>query len=199
MSQKFRDWYFSRRGLILIPFFAVLAVCFWNESKKDIMVLTLGFMASCLGSLIRVWSMRYIGKYARKRNLTVKEIATTGVYAILRNPLYVGNMFIVSGFCIISGLLWYLPILLVILIVHYNIVVRCEENFLVEKFGDEYLQYKKDVPRWLPNFAGPKHFELAKQSWKDAFMQEARGIIIGIFGIIFLLLKRVIGDYIAKG
>lgn len=199
MNPKFRKWYFSRRGLILIPFFSVLGLCFWNEYENDYVTWPVGFCLIILGIILRIWAIKYIGKDARKRNLKVKTLVTMGPYAIIRNPLYLANIIIVLGFCITSELIWYLPILLVVLIIHYNIVVRCEESFLLEKFGDEYLQYKKNIPRWLPKISNLKYLGLPYLTWRESIKKEALGATNIIFGMAIMLAKELFDDFIIKG
>jgi protein-S-isoprenylcysteine O-methyltransferase Ste14 len=75
-------------------------------------------------------------------------LATTGIYARIRNPMYVGAILILAG--IATGLAsdW-MAILLVptALVLHFG-VVRREERYLEAKFDDDYRRYKASVPRY---------------------------------------------------
>ena len=51
-----------------------------------------------LGILVRLWASGHVKKD--------KVLATTGPYAYVRHPLYVGNHLITFGFCLASGLWW---------------------------------------------------------------------------------------------
>jgi protein-S-isoprenylcysteine O-methyltransferase Ste14 len=75
-------------------------------------------------------------------------LATTGIYAHLRNPMYVGAMLMLAGIAAALASDW-LVILLVptALVLHFG-VVRREERYLEAKFGEDYRRYKANVPRY---------------------------------------------------
>jgi protein-S-isoprenylcysteine O-methyltransferase Ste14 len=43
-------------------------------------------------------------------------------------------------------------IVVIVIIIFYNYIARYEEKLLTEKFGTEYEEYMKQVPRWIPGF-----------------------------------------------
>jgi protein-S-isoprenylcysteine O-methyltransferase Ste14 len=77
-----------------------------------------------------------------------RALATEGVYAYVRNPMYVGLAFIVTGLGIALASDWTLVMLVpAMLLMHFGVVAR-EERYLEAKFGDVYRQYKARVPRY---------------------------------------------------
>jgi protein-S-isoprenylcysteine O-methyltransferase Ste14 len=77
-----------------------------------------------------------------------RALATEGVYAYVRNPMYVGLAFIVGGLGIALASDWTLVMLVpAMLLIHLGVVAR-EERYLEAKFGDAYRQYKARVPRY---------------------------------------------------
>ena len=54
------------------------------------------------------------------------------------------------GFVVISGVLWFLPVAIVLFAVEYTLIVAYEEGVLESIFGQEYLDYKETTPRWFP-------------------------------------------------
>ncbi|MEL4068896.1 isoprenylcysteine carboxylmethyltransferase family protein [Ochrobactrum sp. GPK 3] len=101
-------------------------------------------VAAILG---RMWCTLYIG--GRKS----AEIVRSGPYSMTRNPLYVfstlgamgiggqtGSIIVAVGF----GILCY---------VAFSIVIRTEEKFLEQNFGEPYRAYCRDVPRFFPKFS----------------------------------------------
>ena len=75
-------------------------------------------------------------------------LATTGVYAYVRNPMYVGLGLLVAGIGIALASDWTLVMLVAAaLIIHVGVVKR-EERYLMAKFGDAYQQYMQTVPRY---------------------------------------------------
>ncbi len=77
------------------------------------------------------------------------HIMTTGVFAISRNPLYLGIVIFLAGVALVVNLPWLLIMLVPsILACHYILIVP-EERYLAAKFGEEYRRYAHSVRRWL--------------------------------------------------
>ena len=77
-------------------------------------------------------------------------IVTTGLNARTRNPMYMGLTLIYLGLVLTINAVWALvglPVL--VLYLHFG-VIRREERYLEDRFGDEYMDYKASVPRWIP-------------------------------------------------
>ena len=79
----------------------------------------------------------------------VNKLVTSGIFKYSRNPMYLGMLMIV-----LSTSIFYLniysiltPLLFILWINKFQI--KREEEFLIEKFGDEYLSYKKKTRRWI--------------------------------------------------
>ncbi|EXS68577.1 MULTISPECIES: methyltransferase family protein [unclassified Sphingobium] len=85
------------------------------------------------------------------------KLATTGIYARMRHPQYVGFILVMFGFL----LQW--PTLLTlamfpVLVVMYVRLARHEERDALREFGDDYRRYMARVPRFLPRFGrSPGH------------------------------------------
>jgi protein-S-isoprenylcysteine O-methyltransferase Ste14 len=76
-------------------------------------------------------------------------IATDGPYRLTRNPAYVGMALVYLGIALLSQALWVLlPLPLVLAIIDRGVIAR-EERYLERKFGQEYLDYKGRVRRWV--------------------------------------------------
>ena len=75
-------------------------------------------------------------------------LATGGVYQWTRNPLYTGGTLLMLGIALVFAVDW-LVLLIVpsVLILHFGVVTR-EEQYLEQKFGDSYRQYKASVARY---------------------------------------------------
>jgi protein-S-isoprenylcysteine O-methyltransferase Ste14 len=79
-------------------------------------------------------------------------LATTGLYAYVRNPMYVGLALLVAGIGVALASDWTLVMLVAgALLMHFGVVKR-EERYLSAKFGEPYRQYMNTVPRygWPP-------------------------------------------------
>ena len=85
----------------------------------------------------------------------VLKLADEGIFAHLRNPMYVGMALLVLGIVIFFALEWTLFALIVgALVMHFGVVLR-EERYLERKFGDDYRRYKDErAPLRLEILAG---------------------------------------------
>lgn len=77
------------------------------------------------------------------------SLQKTGVYSKTRNPMYLGMVFLYIGFSLFFGNWWHFILLPLLMIVIKRFVIRKEERYLTRKFGQEYLNYLDQVPRWL--------------------------------------------------
>jgi protein-S-isoprenylcysteine O-methyltransferase Ste14 len=76
-------------------------------------------------------------------------IVTSGPYRVSRNPGYLGMTLAYAGIAVISGALWALaPLLVVLALVDRGVIAR-EERYLERKFGSEYRRYKAQTRRWI--------------------------------------------------
>jgi protein-S-isoprenylcysteine O-methyltransferase Ste14 len=123
------------------------------------------------GEAIRLAGVAAAGTVTRRRSRNVQRLVTYGIFAWARNPLYIGNFLIWMGFVTISGVLWFLPIAVLLFAVEYELIVRYEEGVLESIFGREYLDYKNETPRWLPR--PPKGERVpGEYHWREAFKSE---------------------------
>lgn len=76
-------------------------------------------------------------------------IVTTGPYRLTRNPAYLGMALVYVGIALMAGGLWVLVPLPFVLALINNGVIKREERYLERKFGQEYLDYKTRVRRWV--------------------------------------------------
>jgi protein-S-isoprenylcysteine O-methyltransferase Ste14 len=76
-------------------------------------------------------------------------IVTTGPYRLTRNPAYLGMALVYAGVAVMSSALWVLaPLPLVVVVIDRAVIAR-EQRYLERKFGQEYLDYKARVRRWI--------------------------------------------------
>ena len=81
--------------------------------------------------------------------LPAKSLQTQGIYAISRNPMYVGLLFVYIGIAFSKGNWWTIILIpLVILVVNQFVIIK-EEQYLERAFGQAYIDYKSKVRRWL--------------------------------------------------
>lgn len=79
-----------------------------------------------------------------------KKLIILGLYRFVRNPMYIGNLFMIFS----EALIFKSPSILVYFLVAFGLVhiyIIHEEKLLEKRFGTDYTNYKKYVPRWIPS------------------------------------------------
>lgn len=82
-------------------------------------------------------------------NKPTTVIVRTGPYRFSRNPIYLAFSLFEIGIAICANSLWLLATLAGAMLLMNQVVIRREERYLEQKFGEQYLDYKATVRRWL--------------------------------------------------
>lgn len=106
-----------------------------------------GFFLTVICVLGRSYCSAFIGGIKNER------VVRDGPFSVVRNPLYVFSFLGLAGIGLQSGRFSILALLVCGFIIYYKKVVEREEGYLQQKFGDAYVQYKAEVPRWFPTFS----------------------------------------------
>ncbi|MCR5384214.1 MAG: isoprenylcysteine carboxylmethyltransferase family protein [Saccharofermentans sp.] len=100
---------------------------------------------------IIVW---YIGAVRSNmdKSITENRLQTEGIYKAVRNPMYSGWWILISGVC----LMWHNYMLISVILLNWGIItivlINTEEKWLLNLYGQEYLDYKRRVNRCIPWF-----------------------------------------------
>ena len=94
-----RNFFFKYRSYTPIPL-GIMIVYF---ARPNSLHLYLGALLLFVGEAIRIWAVSYAGGITRTRNVGAPKICSSGPYAFVRNPLYVGNMMMYLGVVFIAG------------------------------------------------------------------------------------------------
>ncbi len=111
----------------------------------------LGLLATLGSAAIGTWAFRTMLRAGEQPDPSAptRKIVREGPFARTRNPLYLSFALFDIGVALLLNNLW-IAIALAVLIVYIDVViVRREERYLEQQFGDEYLEYKRSVRRWL--------------------------------------------------
>ena len=76
-------------------------------------------------------------------------LVTQGPYRFTRNPIYLGMALLITALGLLANSLWFLPLAAAFLLTLQTQVIRYEEAYLENKFGEDYRQYKEQVRRWI--------------------------------------------------
>jgi protein-S-isoprenylcysteine O-methyltransferase Ste14 len=177
---------FRHRGWLPILFLGIPLVSPGNMSPH---MWAIGLILIAIGEIWRLSGVAAAGTTTRRRSRNVQRLVTYGVFAWSRNPLYNGNFLIWLGFAIISGVFWFLPIVVLLFAFEYSLIVRYEEGVLESTFGEEYLKYKRHTPRWIPRI--PKVRETGEYDWPQAWRSEASTFLqYAVLLLAFVLKSR---------
>ncbi len=108
---------------------------------------------SLLGLFVRVLVVGYVPRGTSGRSTrcqAAETLNTTGMYSIVRNPLYLGNFIIVLGILLFVQVWWIVLIGILGFWFFYGCIVSTEEKFLQKKFGTEFLEWAKKTPAFYP-------------------------------------------------
>jgi len=149
-------------------------------------------MISFFGLGIRVFTIGYTPKGTSGRN-TKKQIAndlnTSGIYSVVRNPLYLGNFFMGLGISLFAGLWWLALIYTLIFWLYYERIIFAEEAYLRNKFGSAYLGWANVTPVFIPKLNQYKKADLPF-SIKNVLKREYNGFFAVVLAMFFLEVMR---------
>jgi protein-S-isoprenylcysteine O-methyltransferase Ste14 len=193
---------FRHRGALLALVAAPISAAALSSSPLQAWEGVLGGGLLAGGALLRILSVRRIGKRARVRTSGAARLLCEGPFARVRNPLYVANLEIAAGACVLSGLeAWTLAAVLYVLLV-YHFVVRGEEVTLRDLFGERYDRYLERVPRWLPRLRAAEPIESSPAPlwpWRDVLGREGPTMLLGVsLAFAALVYLRVHGPGVSE-
>lgn len=166
---------------------------FLGNAQLDKYVCALGVWMALSGQTFRILviGFAYIRRGGKDGKVFATSLVRTGFYAHTRNPMYVGNYLILGGFILLYGSLWaYVVILPFFTLVYYSIV-KNEENYLKETFGQEYTEYAANVNRFIPNLRGiKKSLKRDHYDWKKVSRKEYGTLSLVLCGILALVIWK---------
>ena len=140
--------FFRLRSLTPIPLILLLILF----SQPTLSSVILGSLLIVLGEWLRIWAVGYAGGSTRTRTLgAARDLVTTGPYAHVRNPLYLGNLILSLGVCVAANVYWMIAVLVIGFLIQYTPIIRSEETYLLEMCGDRYRTYCAAVPCFVPH------------------------------------------------
>ncbi len=198
------NWLFRWRGFLPLLMIGVFIIALRNfeyiyDSRKlDLIWEVFCFAISFFGLFIRIYTLGYTPRGTSGRN-TKKQLAnnlnTTGMYSLLRHPLYLGNFLIWFGIVLSTHSWYFFAFSVFIFLLYYEKIMFAEEEFLRTKFGDTYLKWANNTPLLIPKFKNWQSPNIPF-SYKRVFKKE----YTGFFGIIasFTILAILKGYFITK-
>ena len=188
------DFLFKYRGqipillfLLVIPF--ILKTDYTLFSEKTIQINnTTSIIISFFGIIIRFYTVGKTpaGTSGRNRNKQIaNKLNTKGTYSITRNPLYFGNYLIWLGISIYSLNTYFTILISFFFFMYYGKIIETEEKYLLKKFGNTFIKWKKKTPRFFPSF---NYYKAEKYSFsvKTILKREYSSILATIFSFFYI-------------
>ena len=185
------DFFFKNRNalfpaVILLVTLGMRPHVLWNDWPLDRRLGQLGVLAAVLGELTRLTTIgfEYIERGGKNKQVWASRLVQGGVYGLCRNPMYVGNILIVIGMCLLARAPVAFVTIVPLFFYIYAAIVATEENFLRKKFGKEFEGYCRQVPAFIPHFREfPSSFEGMRYNWKRAIRQDLSTFVGVLFGL----------------
>jgi len=190
---------FKRRGYIPLIMLAVgilwYAFLLYTDKARvncwwvDVLFLCVGFA----GLGVRIFTVGFTPKNTSGRNTTEGQIAerlnTSGIYSIVRHPLYLGNFFMWLAPILLLSDLWFTMFFCAFYWIYYERIMYAEEQFLRKKFGQTYIDWSNETPAFFPKFSRYKKADLTF-SLRNVLKREYNGF----FNLVFVMtLFRTVG------
>ena len=155
------DFFFRWRSVLplaLVPLFlaSFLGLHYPFDSHALDLVWELGCaLIAATGIALRIFTVGSSPRGTSGRNTRAQKadvLNTTGAYSVVRHPLYLGNYLIALGLSAFSRA-WFLPVIVTLATaLYYERIAAREEQFLEERFGDDFRRWAAVVPAVLPAF-----------------------------------------------
>lgn len=200
--EKQGNWLFRYRSYLPL---LVLAIGIWLHLKShinlDLFLLRntpyeiyyemLALLIGLMGLLVRVYTVGHTPRNTSGRNTKQGQVAeslnTTGIYSMVRHPLYLGNFLMWLAPALLTGHFWFIVAFCLLYWVYYERIMYAEEQFLRRRFGEEYLEWAQNVPAFFPQLKSFKPaacpFSLRKVLRKEKNGLFALFLIFGLFDV----------------
>ena len=194
--EKQGNFLFKYRGQFPVLLF-VLAIPFIYfhriESVATTYVLTYVSIAlSFLGFIIRCYTIGTTPRGTSGRNTkeqVADELNSTGMYSLLRHPLYLGNYLMWIGIVLFSFNIYLVIIVSLLYWIYYERIMFAEERFLENKFGQDYLDWASHLPAFFPRLGNFKGSNIPF-SFKSVLRREYSGILATVLGFCYIEFLR---------
>lgn len=188
------NWLFRWRSYVPLVLFIPLLVemrnfdwpmhSHWLQEVWELMCLAVAFCGLAVRVLVVGHTpARTSGRGTREQ--VADTLNTTGMYSIVRHPLYLGNFLMWMGIALFC-LDWRLLFIYVLAFwLYYERIMFAEEEFLRRQFGQQFLDWASQTPTFIPKLWGWQQPSLPF-SWRNVLKREYTGLFMILFGFFAL-------------
>ncbi len=152
-----------------------------------------------VGLAVRIYAVGHTPKNTSGRNTADGQIADelnqTGIYSLVRHPLYLGNFLMWLAVGMLTADFWYIVAFILAYWVYYERIMFAEEAFLRNKFGETYLTWAADRPAFIPKLKAPIKPKYPF-SIKKILKKEKNGVA-ALFLLFYVF--EIVGEYVRWG
>ena len=196
--EKQGNFLFKYRGqfpvllfILSVPFIYLTDYTLINYKESNIFMLT-AIIISVLGFFVRFYTIGTTPKGTSGRN-TKEQVAdvlnSSGMYSMLRHPLYLGNYLIWLGISLASFNIYFAVIMSLLFWIYYERIMFAEERFLERKFGSNYLNWASKLPAFFPSILNFKKSD-TKFSIITVLRREYASVLAAVLGFTFIEVLR---------
>lgn len=201
--EKTGNWLFRRRSWLplILVFSGIFVLYLVNrqailfDRRDEIIFLSV----SLFGELIRIFTVGFAPRNTSGRNTEAGQVAdvlnTSGMYSLLRHPLYLGNFFMWLGPVLFLKSVCFTIIFCLVYWLYYERIMFAEEQFLRRKFGEAYDKWSENVSSFIPlkwKYTPPG----LPFSFKNVLLREYNSFV-NIFVVFFIL--DILRNYLLSG
>jgi len=194
MMVQFGNFSFRYRNIL----FPIALVSLLFEGRRiftnDLLAALIGESVALAGLSLRALTigLAYIIRGGRNRQVYAEMLVQEGMFAHCRNPLYLGNIVFILGAGIAANSFYFVVIGVPFFSFLYLAIIHAEENFLRQKFGQDYIEYCDRVNRLIPNLSGlSQTLKGMEFKWRRLIVKEYGSIALA-GGTIVLVLKNLL-------
>jgi protein-S-isoprenylcysteine O-methyltransferase Ste14 len=129
----------------IVDSFVLSWTTFLNGAIPDGIQLLVGLPLLVLAGYLAIASMRTV--FGEQRD--PPTVIRTGLFAHMRHPMYFAQVLVYVGLTVLSASLA-AGVITVGAAAALARLCRYEERLLIERFGEEYRRYMREVPMWIP-------------------------------------------------
>jgi protein-S-isoprenylcysteine O-methyltransferase Ste14 len=125
-----------------------------------------GLVLTVMGSFLIAWCcwLQFIvGQGTTGFSEPTKRLVTCGPYGVVRNPMMEGQFLLFAGLGLLLDLGAMFLLLPILILAMHGVTVLIEEPNLESRFGQEWIDYARRVPRWIPRLGRAQKGSDAKQ------------------------------------
>jgi len=192
--EKQGNFLFKYRGQFPVILFLLAIPFVWKTDYSSIsnynekLYTIISIMLALVGFIIRFYTIGTTPKGTSGRN-TNKQVAevlnSSGIYAVVRHPLYLGNYLIWIGITCFVFNVSFIVLVTLLFWLYYERIMFAEERFLEKKFGNKYLEWSNKIPAFIPSISKFRSSTIPF-SIKTVLRREYSGALATALGFCFI-------------